>query len=184
MCKPIESVESPRLIQSANLNLYAASAELIRKDLAGRGALAEALGVVVPQSWPPDLHGSEVMRFTLDQQQAMPEQGWSFWYVATRAEPSELAGICGFKGRPDASGSVEISYSILSDFQRRGLATEAVRRLVGWAFSHHNVNQVSADTLPHLRQSIRVLEKNGFRRAGAGSEAGVVRYAIARNSLD
>jgi len=179
-----DPTESHRLIQTVNLNLYAASAELIRKDLAGRIALAEALGVVVPESWPPDLHGPEVIRFTLEQLQTAPGQGWSFWYVATRAEPSELAGICGFKGRPDESGSVEISYSILSGFQQRGLATEAVQRLVGWAFSHHNVNEVSADTLPHLRQSIRVLEKNGFRRAGAGSEAGVVRYAIKRNSLD
>lgn len=179
MCKP-----EPRLIQSANLDLYAASAELIRQDLAGREALAEALGVVVPESWPPDLHGPEVIRFTLDQLQAAPGQGWSFWYVTTRVEPSELVGICGFKSRPDASGSVEISYSILASFQQRGLATEAVQRLVGWAFSHHNVNEVSAETLPHLRQSIRVLEKNGFQRTGEGSEAGVVRYAIRRNSLD
>lgn len=172
------------MIQSANLNLHAANSELIRKDLEGREALAEALGVVVPESWPPDLHGSEVIRFTLDQLKAAPGQGWSFWYVTTRVEPPELAGVCGFKGRPDASGSVEISYSILAGFQQRGLATEAVQRLVGWAFSHHNVNEVSAETLPHLRQSIRVLEKNGFRRVGAGSEAGVVRYAIRRNSLD
>ena len=179
MCEP-----APRLIKSANLHLYAASAELIRQDLAGREALAEALGVVVPESWPPDLHGPEVIRFTLDQLQAAPGQGWSIWYVTTRDEPSELIGICGFKSRPDASGSVEISYSVLAGFQRRGLATEAVQRLVGWAFSHHNVSEVSAETLPHLRQSIRVLEKNGFRRAGAGSEAGVVRYAIRRNSLD
>ena len=176
--------EAPRLIQSANLNLYAASAELIRKDLAGRDALAEALGVVVPGSWPPDLHGSEVMRFTLEQLQAAHGQGWSYWYVATRAEPPELAGICGFKGRPDASGSVEISYSILAGFQHRGLATEAVQRLVGWAFSHHNVVEVSAETLPHLRQSIRVLEKNGFRHAGAGSEAGVIRYVVKRSWLN
>ena len=99
-------------------------------------------------------------------------------------EPVELVGLCGFKGRPDAAGSVEIGYSILGCYQRCGYATEAVGRLVGWAFSHHNVNEVCAETLPHLRQSIGVLEKNGFRRAGAGSEAGVIRYAITRNSLN
>ena len=176
--------ESPRVVSSPNLNLFAASTELIHKDLAGRQVLAEALGVTVPKSWPPDLYGSEVMRYTLEQLQLLPGYGWSFWYVATRGEPSELAGICGFKGRPDASGSVEISYSILKGFQHRGLATEAVQRLVGWAFSHHNVNEVSAETLPHLRQSIRVLEKNGFQRAGAGSEAGVIRYVVKRSWLN
>jgi ribosomal-protein-alanine N-acetyltransferase len=124
------------------------------------------------------------MRFALAQLRETPEQGWSFWYVATREEPVELAGLCGFKGRPDATGSVEISYSVLGGYQRRGIATEAVGRLVGWAFSHHNVSEVCAETLPHLRQSIRVLEKNGFRRAGAGSEAGVIRFVVKRAWLN
>jgi RimJ/RimL family protein N-acetyltransferase len=43
---------------------------------------------------------------------------------------------------------------------------------------------VCAETLPHLSQSIRVLEKNGFQRTGAGSEQGVIRYAINRKSLN
>lgn len=175
---------SPRMIQSPHLSLFAATAELIRKDIESREALAEALGVAVPESWPPDLYGPGAMRFALAHLWETPEQGWSYWYVATREEPVELAGLCGFKGRPDATGSVEIGYSVLGCYQRRGIATEAVGRLVGWAFSHHNVNEVCAETLPHLRQSIRVLEKNGFRRAGAGSEAGVIRFVVKREWLN
>mgnify|MGYP001817562716 FL=1 len=176
--------ETPRLIRSTNLNLFAATAELISKDLQGREALAAALGVEVPESWPPDLYGPGAMRFTMAQLSEAPEQGWSLWYLATRGDQPELVGICGFKGRPDTSGSVEIAYSILRSYQRRGFASEAVQRLVGWAFTHHNVSEVSAETLPHLKQSIRVLEKNGFKRAGAGSETGVIRYTITRDSLD
>ena len=172
-----------RMIQSRRLNLFAATADLIKKDIAGRKFLAEALGVGVPETWPPDLYGSAAMRFALAQLDETPQQGWSFWYLATADEPCELAGICGFKDRPDDSGSVEIAYSILARFQRNGFATEAVARLVGWAFSHYNVNEVSAETLPHLSQSIRVLEKNGFGFTGPGSEAGVVRYAVKRSSL-
>jgi len=172
-----------RLIQSPRLNLIAATTELIKKDIAGHGNLAEALAVKIPESWPPDLYGPRAMRFALTQLDDASEQGWSFWYLATRDEPCELAGICGFKGRPDQSGSVEIGYSILGCFQRRGFASEAVLRLVGWAFSHHNVKEVCAETFPYLTQSIRVLEKNGFHLTGAGSEAGVVRYAVNRSSL-
>lgn len=172
------------MIQSPNLSLFAATAWLISKDIAGREDLAEALGVDVPASWPPDLYGPGTMRFALAQLSDVAEQGWSLWYLATRRESVELAGLCGFKGRPDALGSVEIAYSILKKFQRRGFATEAVQRLVGWAFSHHNVHEVSAETLPHLSQSIGVLQKNGFRRAGTGSEAGVVRYVIKREWLN
>jgi ribosomal-protein-alanine N-acetyltransferase len=173
-----------RHIKSRRLNLVAATANLIKLDIAGREFLSEALGVIVPQSWPPDLYGSAAMRFALTQLGNESEQGWSFWYLVTADEPNELSGICGFKGRPDKLGSVEIGYSILKNFQRRGYASEAVEKLVGWAFSHYNVNEVCAETFPHLVQSIRVLEKNGFRRAGAGSETGVIRYAITRSDLN
>ena len=169
-----------RLIQSRRLNLVAASVELIEKDIQGRQGLAAALGVKIGEAWPPDLYGLRAMQYALTQLDDPTEQCWSFWYLATSSEPSELIGICGFKGRPDPSGSVEIAYSILAEHQRKGFATEAVLRLVGWAFSHHNVFEVSAETLPHLSQSIRVLEKNGFELTGAGSEAGVVRYAVKR----
>ena len=169
-----------RVIQSRRLNLVAATVDLINKGIEGRKVLAAALGVKVGEAWPPDLYGPRAMQYALTQLDDPTEQSWSFWYLATVNEPSELIGICGFKGRPDQSGSVEIGYSVLADHQRNGFATEAVLRLVGWAFSHHNVSEVSAETLPHLSQSIRVLEKNGFTITGAGSEAGVIRYAVKR----
>ena len=173
-----------RLIQSRRLNLIAATTGLIKRDIRGREFLAEALDVSIPETWPPDLYGPRAMQFALAQLDETPGRGWSFWYLATRGDLSELVGICGFKGRPDESGSVEIGYSVLGCYQRRGFAAEAVQRLVGWAFSHHNVNEVCAETLPHLSQSIGVLEKNGFQRAGAGSETGVIRYAIKRRNLN
>jgi RimJ/RimL family protein N-acetyltransferase len=173
-----------KMIYSPRLNLIAATSDLVEKDLDNPKLLSEALGVIVPESWPPDLYGPGAMQFALQQLGDKSEEGWSFWYLVTVEKPSKLVGICGFKGRPDNSGSVEIGYSILSRFQRRGFATEAVVRLVGWAFSHHNINEVSAETLPHLTQSIRVLEKSGFRRTGRGSEAGVIRFAIHRSSLN
>lgn len=175
---------SLRGLKTRRLNLIAATPELIRKDIKGREFLSEALGAIVPESWPPDLYGSRAMQFALSQLGEASEQGWSFWYLLTSDSQCELVGICGFKGRPDELGSVEIGYSILSNYQRRGYATEAVASLVGWAFSHHNVKEVCAETFPHLIQSIQVLKKNGFQYTGSGSETGVIRYAIKRSNLN
>lgn len=175
---------SLRMIKSRRLNLIAATPELIKKDINDRQSLGEALGVKITKSWPPDLYGPQAMQFSLAQLGEASEQGWSFWYLLTSGDASDLVGICGFKGRPDEAGSVEIGYSILDEYQRQGYATEAVSELVGWAFSHYNVNEVCAETLPHLIQSIRVLEKNGFEYTGAGSETGVIRYAITRANLN
>lgn len=173
-----------KTIQTPRLNLISATKMLIRKDIEGRAGFSEVLGVGVPEAWPPDLYGPRAMQFALNELGEAAERGWSFWYLATRQTPAELIGICGFKGWPDEGGSVEIGYSILRNHQRKGFATEAVQRLIAWAFTHHNVVEVSAETLPHLSQSIRVLEKSGFHYTGKGSETGVIRYAIKRSQLN
>lgn len=171
-----------RVIESRRLTLVAATPELVSADLAGAEAFAEALGAEVPAEWPPDLYDSMAMRFSLEQLRDPLEVGWSLWYLLSkRHDPPKVIGICGFKGRPNRTGSVEIGYSVLRPFRVQGYATEAVARLVVWAFSHQQVVEVTAETLPHLRQSIRVMEKNGFAFQGPGSEHGVVRYALSRS---
>jgi RimJ/RimL family protein N-acetyltransferase len=170
------------VIESRRLTLVAATAELVSADLAGRDVFAAAIGAEVPDEWPPDLYDSMSMRIALAQLNDPAEHGWSLWYLLSRRhEPPKVIGICGFKGKPGRAGSVEISYSVLRQFRFQGYATEAVERLVTWAFSHQNVLEVTAETLPHLRQSIRVMEKNGFVFRGPGSEYGVVRYALQKS---
>lgn len=171
-----------RVIESRRMTLVAATPELVSADLAGREALAEGLGAEVPYRWPPELYDNMAMRFTLQQLRDPSEHGWSLWYLlSNRENPPQVIGICGFKGKPDRAGSVEIGYSVLRQFRFQGYATEAVARLVAWAFSHQNVVEVTAETLPHLRQSIRVMEKNAFVFQGPGSEHGVVRYALSKS---
>ena len=168
-----------RVIESRRMTLVAATAELVAADLAGREAFRDAIGAEVPDNWPPELYESTAMRVAQDQLQDPAEHGWSIWYLLSRKqEVRQVMGISGFRGKPDEAGSVEIGYSVLRQFHARGYATEAVARLVTWAFSHQNVTEVTAETLPHLKQSIRVMEKNGLIFAGPGSEYGVVKYAL------
>jgi ribosomal-protein-alanine N-acetyltransferase len=172
-------------IESKRIRLIAATAGLVADDLSGHEALGASLSVQVPENWPPELYDRNAMDFASSQLSDPAERGWSFWYLVDKSsQPEELLGICGFKGRPDGKGSVEIGYSVLSQYRNKGLATEAASRLVDWAFGHPHVTEVSAETLPHLRQSIRVLEKNGFSFTGQGSEQGVIRYAMHRSRLD
>lgn len=172
-----------RVLESRRLTLVSASADLVAADLAGAAIFSDALGAGVPPDWPPPLFGGSVMRAVQAQLQNPAERGWSVWYLLdAESTPSVAVGMCQFKGRPDATGSVEIAYAILDRYRARGYATEAVARLIEWAFGHQNVMQVTAETLPHLRSSIRVLEKVGMAPAGAGSEYGVVRYAIRKGS--
>ena len=173
-------------IRSPRMKLLAADRDLIAADLAGREALAETLGCRAPEQWPPELFDRPVMELAAHELRDPEAQGWSYWYLLREGgddADAELVGLAGFKGRPDTDGEVEISYSILPDRRREGLATEAVAALVRWAFGHGRVRRVVAETLPYLRQSITVLERNGFVPDGAGSEYGVVRYVVGRDRL-
>jgi len=161
--------------------MVAANTDLVEADLQDASLLGTMLDAIVPENWPPDLYDRGAMEYALRQLVDPAEHGWSFWYLLTSEKGVlEVLGICGFKGRPNAAGSVEIGYSVLSQFRDEGFATEAVERLVTWAFSHQSVVEVCAETLPHLKQSIRVMQKNGFVYTGPGSELGVVRYAVKR----
>jgi ribosomal-protein-alanine N-acetyltransferase len=171
-----------RILESRRLTLVAANHYLVGQDIAGREELARELEATVPDNWPPDLYDRPAMEYSLDVLQDPSMQGWSFWYLVLK-DTNEVVGLCGFKGRPDDSGSVEIGYSILSQFRGIGLATEASMRLIAWAFTHSGVRRVTAETLPHLKSSIRVLEKNGMEFVGAGSERGVIRYAVGRPDI-
>jgi len=112
--------------------------------------------------WP------EAVEFSRAELSRRPEI-FGFWTCAfLLEEPAErtLIGLGGYKGPPDGSACVEIGYNVAPAFRGRGLATQAAAELVRRAFADPRVASVCAHTLPERNASVRVLEKNGFRKAG------------------
>lgn len=142
-------------------------------------ALGRALRAVVPTAWPPE-SVQDVLAFFAQELEANPNtEGFSGYYWLTtqeNAEQTTLIGSGGFKGKPDADGTVEIGYGVLPEFQNKGYATEAVRGLVTWALSQKSVGRVIAEAFPDNVPSVRVLAKCSFMEVGAGSEPGVKRF--------
>lgn len=171
-------------ITTPRMGLIPGTTELLRAELEGRARLEEALGVTVPASWPPELFDHDAVRWTLAQIEANPDhERWGFYYFLLRdgdsgREPVAV-GAGGYKG-PPSRGAVEIGYSVLPEFRRRGIATEAALGLVAHAFADESVSLVAAETLPGLEPSIGVLRKLGFHLVGEGSEPGVIRYHLER----
>lgn len=181
-----------RPLESERLTLVPVTTALTNAHLAGREALAELLGAEVPASWPPPLYDDDAVRHFLRQLEEGPGSEWCSYYVLLRPDGqgrSVVVGICGFKGAPDDKGEVEIGYSVVPEFQRRGIASEACEALLDLAFAGPEVRRVIGHTLEHLTPSIGVMEKLGFVFDGLGprEEAPdrteqVVRYALARES--
>ncbi len=165
-------------IETARLQLIAATEDLVRAEIEDRAAFSSSLQAEVPTAWPPQFNDIHTQTFTLEKLTANPQQvGWWSWYFILKSTTNSeraLIGNGGFKGPPTADG-VEVGYSILQQFQNAGYGSEAVAGLIDWAFKQ-GVRCVSAETLPELGASIRVLEKNGFSYVGPGSEEGVILY--------
>jgi ribosomal-protein-alanine N-acetyltransferase len=84
-------------------------------------------------------------------------------------------GLCAFKS-PPIDSTVEIAYWTFSDFEGRGVATQAARQLVALAHATDPNMQVIAQTLPELNASGALLKKVGFLLEGCvdHSEDGTV----------
>ena len=143
-----------------------------------RGKFEELLGAEIASPWPPPLNDDDSRRWMIRYLESNPEPGWGVWFFLLKRGPGErpiAVGNGGYKGAPTRDGSVEIGYSVVPAYQGRGLAAEAISALVGRAFRDPRVHRVIAETMPDNAPSLRVLEKNGFLRAGAGSDPGSVR---------
>lgn len=169
-------------INTERLSLVPATVKLYLMELHDRSAFASNLNARVPQEWPPDQITPEVIEEFIGRMQTKDRKIWSFYWLLHQKtlELPVLIGSGGFLAHEN--GNLEIGYSILSDYQNNGYATEAVRSMLQWAISSLRKDCVIANTYPHLKASIRVLEKNGFLFKGNGSEEGTITYEFRREN--
>jgi RimJ/RimL family protein N-acetyltransferase len=128
------------------------------------GALCTLLGGVdLASNW---LHFPEAMIWMRDYLREN-ELDLSWWnYLIVHRQDVRLIGTCGYKGAPSFHGEVEIGYEIDEKYQNQGLATEAARALVEYAFQHDSVQFISANTLAEKNASNHLLQKLGFQFVG------------------
>ena len=173
-------------LQTHRLLLVAGTSSLGHAEIEDRIRFAMLLNADVPPSWPPPLNDVESMLWFTRYIESNPNSdGWVKWYflLKRQGELPLAVGNGGFKGKANPSGTVEVGYAILEEYQRKGLATEAVNALIRWALSHDEVNRVIAHTFPELRPSIRVMEKCGLTYGGKGDEEGTIMYEFPRERL-
>jgi [ribosomal protein S5]-alanine N-acetyltransferase len=97
-------------------------------------------------------------------QAAQSSQGFSKWTVRRRGT-GDFVGYCGLdyypvEGRPE----VELGYRLATAYWGQGLATEAARAVLEWAFRDQRLPYVIAFLDPANLASVRVLQKVGMTR--------------------
>ncbi len=173
-----DSPASP--IHTARLILVSAIPAMIEADR-DQHNFAGVTGLRIPESWPPEHWDAGALNWLLRKLAEYPDcAGWCRYVALPSQEGPTLVGTCGCVGPPEATDDVEIGYSILPPYQRRGYATEAVSALIEWIFHFHHVRSVNAQTFPDLAASLGVLRRCGFIAAGEGAEPGALRFWRAR----
>lgn len=97
---------------------------------------------------------------------------WSLRAICLKPD-LRLVGHFNFHTKPDpdylrelAPGAVELGYTILPDFRRRGLAEEAARGMMDWAAENFGVRRFVVSIGSANTASVAMAAKLGFSRIG------------------
>ena len=186
---PENAIHTSR-IRTGRLELVPASLAILASDLRDRTMLARLLDATVPPAWPPPLLDTETLAEFVRMKTEKTDPLFVSWYwvlVDPATKTRTLVGSGGIASFATEKDTVILGYSVLDEFQNRGYATEAIRGMVPVIFSLPGIRKIMATTYPHLKPSIRVLEKTGFACTGAcpggeGLEEGTLAFILEKPS--
>ncbi len=154
------------MIETARLQLIACELEHFEAMLTDERRLAPMLRVTPAEDWLGFPAAREAMHPCYEHLKFHPSViGW-WTYLFVHKGDAKLIGLGGFKGGPNEEGVVEIGYALAPAYRGMGLASEAARGMLQYAFSHPEVGRVVAHTLAERNASTRVLERVGLRHVG------------------
>ena len=117
--------------------------------------------------WPEDdlTRAAYKRRLAIYQRELDAGYAWPF-FIFTDHGRTLVGAITLSNVRRGVADTGTVGYWIGRPFAGRGLATAAVRVLIGFAFKELNLHRVEAACVPHNTASRRVLEKAGFEHEG------------------
>jgi RimJ/RimL family protein N-acetyltransferase len=154
-------------VHSRRLDLVSMSPAFLSASLSGgRVEAARLIGAALPPEWPKP--AERQLHRRLKQLAHNPtEQPWLLRAMVLRDDPDRpLVGYINFHASPGPHGWVEVGYTVLPEFRRRGYAQEAVEALFDWASREHNVQRFRASVSPGNVPSLALVRKLGFREIG------------------
>ncbi len=144
------------------------SADFIEAVLEGRQAAAETMeSLKLPPGWGSGEDDGRILRRRLKQMREDPSlQPWLARAMVMRTPDRTMTGFINFHGRPDSRNAVELGYTVVPEFRRRGYATEAVKGMMDWVVREHGVTLFIVSISPDNAPSLAMARKLGFAQVG------------------
>jgi [ribosomal protein S5]-alanine N-acetyltransferase len=106
--------------------------------------------------------------------------GYQYWVIELLAS-GEFVGVCGLRPSNPAEEIIELGFHLLPKFWGQGLATEAARAVIPYAFEKYSAKKLVAGHHPENVNSKKVLDKLGFKYShdeDLGLGVGIPRYHL------
>jgi RimJ/RimL family protein N-acetyltransferase len=150
------------VITTERLTLTPITAAIAEALAAKDRTLIEAvldLQVADPFELPP-LLDEDIAHFARGLAAAPEDAGWWGWLIGYRQR------LCGFVmcAKPDAHRISMLGWSVYPSASGHGIATEAMRAIVGWSSATGNVGTFRATVPADLPASLRVASRLGLRQ--------------------
>ncbi len=115
------------------------------------------------QGWiPENLEDVEV--FIRKTSAQINEPNTWFQVVIIDKETQGIVGDIGIHFMDSDSKQVEIGCTLNKDFQNKGFATESLKKVIDYLFNELNKHRIIASIDPNNTNSIRLVERIGFRK--------------------
>lgn len=159
MTDTLPTISTPRLRLRA----------LVPDDAPALHAIFSDVEVVRYWSAPPlpDLAAAAALQASIE---ALARAGTLLQWGIVRAGEDRVLGTCTLAEIDLAHRRASVGFALARAAWGQGIAREAVRALVGFAFGELGLHRLGADADPRNRASLRLLEALGFAREGLQRE--------------
>lgn len=151
----LENIYTDRLV------LIPYTRKIATEILGGRYQELFDLGISFDAGWPDEAELETVPKILKNLELVNDPTGFESWMIIVK-QGMKIIGSTGFKGVPDAEGSIDIGYGIINQEQKKGYAIEAASALAEWALAKNEVNNITARCLLTNSSSARLLGKMKF----------------------
>lgn len=155
-------------IRSERLELPLLALDQLDRIAAGKAAeVARELDAAISDEWLDEIRSLAAMRARQVRERPL-DAPWLLRAIVRNeaGAPRVAIGHLNFHGGPDASGQVEIGYTLLPEARGQGYAIEAVRAMFDWARQAQGVHRFRASVAPDNDRSLNLIGKLGFVRTG------------------
>lgn len=115
------------------------------------------------QGWIPDTM-DDVEAFIGKTAKQINEPYTWFQFVIIEKMAQNIIGDLGIHFFDTENKQVEIGCTLNQDFQNQGYATESIKRVIDYLFEELNKHRIIASLDPDNENSIRLVERIGFRK--------------------